>query len=168
MLGPHLKLVIFPSQLPGKLHPGAVPAQKHGLVILFVNLDPGWRVTLSEKVKPISSTGIICQIGFHWKALWQAAIFALSVGVELRVKENVASLKLQRKMEDIYNALIQNSSYSNICTLSVIKENIYRLYQYGLGIRALHWKQFSWLFEFIWGSVYSWEGQMAKGGAVGK
>ena len=50
--------------------------------------------------------------------LWQAAIFALSVGVELRVKENVASLKLQRGMEDIYDALIQNSRYSNICTLS--------------------------------------------------
>ena len=49
--------------------------------------------------------------------LWQAAIFALSVGVELRVKENVASLKLQRGMEDIYDALIQNSRYSNICTL---------------------------------------------------
>ena len=40
------------------------------------------------------------------------------MGGELRVKENVASLKLQRKMEDIYNVLIQNSRYSNICTLS--------------------------------------------------
>ena len=49
--GPHLKLVIFPSQLPGKLHPGAVPAQKHGFVILFVNLDPGWRMTLYQKEK---------------------------------------------------------------------------------------------------------------------
>ena len=49
--GPHLKLVIFPSQLPGKLHPGAVPAQKQGFVILFVNLDPGWRMTLYQKEK---------------------------------------------------------------------------------------------------------------------
>ena len=39
-IGPHLKLVIFPSQLPGKLHPGAVPAQKQGFVITFRQLGP--------------------------------------------------------------------------------------------------------------------------------
>ena len=139
--------------------------------------------------------------------LWQAAIFALSVGVELRVKENVASLKLQRGMEDIYDALIQNSRYSNICTLSGrtawyprkqvqtlprsknkkdAQEACYCLDRYSTVISRPQWQRkklykggggqnMAWnscvalktvllIVGVHLGSIYSSEGQMAKGG----